>query len=74
MYLKNTGDAQLTLNMTTNGWSPTGVDSWMSLSWNRESTVLIAGNSIGATLTLTVSSGISGVTSFSVDIVITGTG
>jgi hypothetical protein len=74
MYLKNTGGAQLTLNMTTNGWSPTGAGSSMSVGWNKEGTVLSAEQSTGATLTLTVSSGISGITSFSVNIVITGTG
>jgi hypothetical protein len=74
IYVKNTGGAQLTLNMATNGWSPAGAGSSMSLSWNRESTVLSAGQSIDATLTLTVSSGISSITSFSVYIVITGTG
>jgi hypothetical protein len=74
MYIKNTGDAQLTLSMTTNGWSPTGADSSMSVSWNREITVLSAGQSTDATLTLTVSSSISGIATFSVNIVITGSG
>jgi hypothetical protein len=74
MYLKNTGDAQLMLSMMTSGWSPTGAGSSMSVSWNREGVVLSAGQSIGATLTLTVSSGIGGITSFGVNIVITGIG
>jgi hypothetical protein len=74
MYVKNTGGAQLTLSMATNGWSPAGAGSSMSLSWDRESTVLGVGQSTAATLTLSVSSSISGITSFSVNIVITGTG
>jgi hypothetical protein len=74
IYVKNTGNTQITLNMTTNSWNPAGANGPISLSWNRESTVLSAGSSTSATLTLTVSSSISGITTFSVNIVITGTG
>jgi hypothetical protein len=41
--------------------------------WNRAGYVLAVGASVQAVLSLTVSSSISGVTSFSFDITITGT-
>jgi hypothetical protein len=74
IYVKNTGNTQITLSMTTNGWSPTSANGPITLTWNREGTTLSAGASVAATLTLTVSSSISGITTFSVNIVITGTG
>ncbi len=73
IYVKNTGTASMTLNMTTNGWNPTSANGPVALSWNRESTVLNAGQSTNATLTLTVSSSInSSITTFSFNIIITG--
>jgi hypothetical protein len=74
IYVKNTGNTQITLSMTTNGWSPTSANGPITLTWNREGTTLTVGQSTAATFTLTVSSSISGITSFSVNIVVTGTG
>jgi len=74
IYVKNTGNTQITLSMTTNGWIPTSANGPLTLTWNKEGTTLSVGQSTAATLTLTVSSSISGITTFSVNIVITGTG
>lgn len=74
IYVKNTGNAQITLSMTTNSWSPTSANGPITLTWNKEATTLSVGASTAATLTLTVSSSISGITSFSFNIVITGSG
>jgi archaellum component FlaG (FlaF/FlaG flagellin family) len=73
MYVKNTGDTSATLNMTTNSWSPSSAASYIKLTWNQEKTVLTAGQVVTAVLTLSVSSSISNVTSFSFNIIITGT-
>jgi hypothetical protein len=74
VYVKNTGNTQITLSMTKTGWNPVGADGPITVTWNKESTTLTAGASTTATLTLSVSSGISGITTFSVNIVVTGTG
>jgi hypothetical protein len=74
IYVKNTGNVQITLSMTKTNWNPPGADGPITLTWNKEATTLSAGASTAATLTLTVSSSISGITTFSVNIVITGTG
>jgi len=74
IYVKNTGNVQITLSMTTNGWSPTNANGPITLTWNQEGAKLSAGASVAATLTLSVSSSISGITTFSVNIVITGSG
>ena len=74
VYVKNTGTNQITLTMTRANWNPTSVNGPISVTWNKESTTLTANQVATATLTLSVSSSISGITTFSVDIVITGTG
>jgi uncharacterized repeat protein (TIGR01451 family) len=74
IYVKNTGNSQITLSMTKTNWNPAGANGPITVSWNKESTTLNPGVSTAATLTLSVSSGISGITTFSVNIVITGTG
>jgi hypothetical protein len=74
VYVKNTGNSPITLSMTKANWIPTGANGPITVTWNKEGTTLSVGQSVAALLTLTVSSGISGITEFSVDIVITGTG
>jgi hypothetical protein len=72
MYVENTGTVPVTLNMTVGSWSPTSASSYITLTWNQEQYVLPAGQVVTAVLTLSVSSSISGVTSFSFTITITG--
>jgi hypothetical protein len=74
VYVKNTGTNQITLTMTRTNWNPAGANGPISVTWDKESTTLTANQVATATLTLSVSSSISGITTFSVDIVITGTG
>jgi len=74
IYVKNLGTNQLTLSMTGANWSPASADGPITLTWNREGTALGANQVATATLTLRVSSSISGITTFNVNIVITGTG
>jgi hypothetical protein len=74
IYVKNTGNSDITLSMTKNSWNPTSANGPITVTWNKESTTLSAGASAAAIITLSVSSSISGITTFSVNIVITGTG
>jgi uncharacterized repeat protein (TIGR01451 family) len=73
MYVKNTGNVPVTLNMTVSNWSPSSASSYITLTWNQEKSVLSAGQVATAVLTLSVSSGITGIASFSFDITIKGT-
>jgi hypothetical protein len=73
VYVKNTGTVPETLTMTINNWNPTTASSSLTLTWNRQSTVLNAGQSIQATLTLAVASSTGILTTFSCDVTITGT-
>jgi hypothetical protein len=74
LYVQNTGTGTLTLSLTTSNWSPLGAGTYLTMSWNQQGTQLPAGQSVAATITLTVSSSITGISSFSNSIAITGSG
>jgi hypothetical protein len=73
VYVKNTGTGTMTLSLIASNWSPSEASTYMAVSWNKDGTQLSAGQSVAATITLTVSSSINGITSFSNTIVVTGT-
>jgi uncharacterized repeat protein (TIGR01451 family) len=73
IYVRNEGTVSVTLNMTVGNWNPSSASSYITLTWNKQNTVLSAGSVATSVLTLSVSSSVSGVTSFSFDITITGT-
>jgi hypothetical protein len=72
VYIKNEGNTRVILNMTTSNWS-TGAYGKITLIWDREGYLLDPSAIVPTVLTLSVSSNITGVTSFSFDIIITGT-
>ena len=73
-YVKNEGTTLQTFSLATENWDPPSASEWISLSWNREGTILDVEESKVANLTLTVSPLITNITTFSFDIVITGSG
>jgi hypothetical protein len=73
IYLKNTGNAQITLSMTTTNWTPVSADGPVTLLWDKENAKLNPDQVATATLTLSISESINGIINFSFDIVITGT-
>ena len=64
IYVKNTGNVPVTLNMTLTSWNPSAAASYITLTWNRQGTILSQGNSISALLVLSVSANVNGITSF----------
>jgi len=73
-YIKNTGDSNDTVTMSTSGWNPSTAPTYLTFSWNLQNQVLTAGQIKQATFTLTVSPSITGITTFSFNVTITGTG
>ncbi|MEM2971642.1 MAG: hypothetical protein QW270_04385 [Candidatus Bathyarchaeia archaeon] len=71
IWIKNTGNTRIKLNMTTESWNPIQAKNYITLSWNCEGQVLDATNSIKAVLTLSVSTQID-IDEFAFDIIITG--
>ena len=73
VYIKNTGNVPETLTMSANNWSPINASSSLTLTWNQQNTILDAGQSIQATLTLTAAPDTGSLTTFSCDVTLTGT-
>ena len=73
IYIKNVGTGNVTLSMLVTNWSPANANGPLRVTWNGEGLVLGADRVSDATLTLSVSPDISGISSFDVDIVISGT-
>jgi hypothetical protein len=73
IYVKNTGTVPETLTMAVNGWNPSNASSVLTLSWDRQTYVLSAGQSIPATLTLTAAANTGSLTTFSCNVTFTGT-
>lgn len=71
-YVKNIGTGTLTLSMAVSNWSPSNAGTYLTVSWNQQGTQLTAGESATATITLTVASTVTGFSSFSNTIAITG--
>ena len=74
VFIKNTGNYPLTLSMSYGNWSPAEAGNHITLSWDREGAAVGVGDVVQAVLTLDVSASISGITNFSFDIFIEGTG
>jgi hypothetical protein len=71
LYVKNLGTVSGTLHMTLSNWSPSDAPNHITITWNRENTILAPNISTQATLTLTVKDDIHDITTFNVDIDIT---
>jgi hypothetical protein len=74
IYVKNSGTSPMNLSMSCSGWDPVEAGSYLTLSWDREGAIVDAGEVIPAVLMLSVSPSVTGITDFSFDVVIEGTG
>jgi len=72
VYLRNHGNVALTLSLSTSGWNPSVAASYITVSWDKAGVVLGAGQTVAAVLSLNVSASITGVTGYSVDLVVSG--
>lgn len=74
VYVKNTGNAEMTLHMATSNWSPAEASNYLTVTWDQESTTLSADEVATAVFTLTVSGSITGIDDFTFQMIIEGTG
>jgi len=74
VYIKNEGNSPATLSMALSNWNPAGASSYMTLTWNYDGQTLSVNQVLQVQFTLSVSSSISGISSFSFDITITASG
>jgi hypothetical protein len=74
IYVKNTGNITENLSLSASAWSPSTASSALFLTWNKEGYTLPAGYIVPITLTLTVAEDTGSLSSFSFNIVVSGSG
>jgi hypothetical protein len=75
VYIQSTSNVPITLSLGTDSWNPASAATYITLTWSYSAGVVIQPNaSLPVTLTLTVSSSVTGFTTFSMNIDITGSG
>jgi hypothetical protein len=72
IYVKNTGNAAVSLNMTVTTWNPSIASSYITLTWDRQGSLLAVGNIVQALLVLSVSANVNGFTDFNCTTIISG--
>jgi len=70
VYVRNEANVPAVISLSTENWDPPEASSYMTLGWDYSGQTLEPGESIGVTLTLSISSDIQDVTEFDFDIVI----
>jgi hypothetical protein len=73
IYIKNTGNVAETLTLSTTNWNPANAPTYLTVNWNRQGANLNPAATTPATLTLTATTAASALSTFNVNIVITGT-
>ena len=74
LYIKNEGNAPLTVYLSTKNWSPPTASNYLTLTWSYSGQVINAATTTPVTLTLAVSESITGINSFGFDITAVGSG
>ena len=72
--IKNTGNAPATLTLGTQNWVPSTASNFINLWWNYNNSTIPEGIGIPVVFTLDISPSITGITSFSFDIIIIASG
>ena len=72
VYVENNGDYEVTLGLSTENWNPFEAMVDITLDWNYDGTYLEVGEVRQVIFSLSVASGIGSISSFSFDIVVTG--
>ena len=72
IYVKNTGTISENLTMAANTWVPSNANTYLTVTWSPTLSTLAAGASTPATLTLNALASAGNLTTFSCNIVITG--
>ena len=70
-YVQLFGNTPSTLGLSTYNFAPVAAEQYLALTWDYDSHVLNPGDVLEVTVTLTVSSSITGIESFSFDVIVT---
>jgi hypothetical protein len=72
IYIKNSSNKPIMLYLTIENWIPTAADTYMDITWDKETTILDPEQVTPASLTLTTASDTGSLADFNFDIIITG--
>ena len=72
VYIRNEEEEPTYLNLSTTNWNPSKASQYLNLGWDYTGQRINPGENLQITLTLAVSRHIEGISSFSFDILITG--
>ena len=72
IYIRNEGNTAVALSLNTTNWEPPASSKYITLNWNYNGQIIDPNEVIQITLTLEISSSISGIKNFNFDIIITG--
>jgi hypothetical protein len=72
-YIRNEGNTSVCLSLNTTDWTPVGASNYLTLSWNYSNQIIEPMDVIPVILSLSVSSSIAGIETFSFNIVISST-
>jgi hypothetical protein len=74
IFLRNKGNAPITLSLHTENWNPSNASNHITISWDYADQTVDPGAVVKVNLTLAVSSDVIGITNFTFDIIIFGIG
>jgi hypothetical protein len=74
IYFHNEGNSAVTLSESASNWNPSAAATYLIVSWDYNGQTIEADKNLQVTLTLSVSADITGITNFSFDIIVVGTG
>jgi hypothetical protein len=74
VYIRNEENSSVTLSLSTSNWTPSTASAYLVLTCNYNGQTISPNAQSQLTLTLTVSSKITGISNFSFDIIITASG
>ena len=72
IYIRNSGDDGVLLSLSAENWDPVSSTNYLQLTWNYDGSTIVPGEVREVVLTLTAAASVTGIDSFSFDIVITG--
>jgi hypothetical protein len=73
-YIANTSNVPIILTLTTSNWQPPNASNFITLTWNYDEQWIPIGNYSPITFSIHVDPATTGITAFSFDITITGSG
>ncbi|MHA1665387.1 MAG: hypothetical protein ACTSVW_06100 [Candidatus Njordarchaeales archaeon] len=73
IFIKNEGNVDVTLSLSSENWTPQSASTYITISWDYNGSSIAPNQVIQVNLNLQVSSSVSGIDNFSFDIVITAT-